>query len=96
MGAILVRVVQWAMAGWLGSVLVGGGLTLIIGVAIADQVEGLLDTAANSIAGLPADMFALAMLSGVGEALTIIGSALMARAALQVAGRILGIRKAPA
>jgi hypothetical protein len=70
---------------FLARVLVGAGLVLVSAVWIGGAVEGLLDDAAASIGGATGAIVQLMALGGAGQALSIVGSAIVGRAALVAA-----------
>ncbi|WP_127158975.1 DUF2523 family protein [Xanthomonas arboricola] len=72
----------------------GAGLSVISYAAVTPVVLGALNLVASRMSGLPADAASLALMSGAGHAMTIIGSAIMARMAINSAG--VGIGKAVA
>lgn len=78
----------------LARILSGAGLSVISYAAITPVVLGALDLVATRINGLAADVASLALMSGTGEAMTIVGSAIMARMAINAAG--VGVGKAVA
>ncbi|WP_100097413.1 DUF2523 family protein [Xanthomonas campestris] len=72
----------------------GAGLSVISYAAVTPVVLGALNLVASRMSGLAADAASLALMSGVGHGMTIIGSAIMARMAINSAG--VGIGKAVA
>lgn len=70
----------------------GAGLSLATTAALLPLLTGALSLAASKLGGLPGDVLSLVGLSGVGEALSIIGSAMLTRFAMGAAS--VGIRKA--
>lgn len=78
----------------LARILGGAGLSVISYAALVPVVLGALNLVSSHVAGLSADVASLALLSGIGEALSIVGSAIMARMAISAAGA--GIGKAAA
>lgn len=65
--------------------LAGAGLALITYNGLSGYIEGFLTAWADSVSGLPADMVSLLMMAGVGEAIDIIGSAMLSVAAIKIA-----------
>lgn len=65
--------------------LAGAGLALITYQGLSGYIEGFLSAWADSVSGLPSDMVALLMMAGVGEAIDIIGSAMLSIAAIRLA-----------
>lgn len=94
MKALLFGVLSWAMSGAIANLLVGAGLTLVVYSGVSGAVEALLSNAASLLGGLPADVMQLALLSGVGDALSILGSAILTRVTLVMASNIAGIKRA--
>ena len=92
MGAFFYGLLTWASASLVGRVLVGAGLTLVVYAGVGTAVEAVLETAVAHMVGLPAEITALAYLSGVGVAVSILGSALLARVSLSLASRVVGVR----
>lgn len=81
---------------WAGSLLarllIGGGLTLLIGAAIDVSISSLLTTAVASIGGLPQISLQIFLLSGISTVLSIIGGALLTKAAMSTAGKVMGVK----
>lgn len=73
-------------------VLQGAGLSMLSMAAIMPIVLTGLNLAASNLSGITADLSSLALLSGAGEGMSIIGSAIVARVSMSSAG--LGIGKA--
>ncbi|ALQ96912.1 hypothetical protein B398_05615 [Xylella fastidiosa 32] len=63
--------------------LVGAGLALVTTVLLIPLVTSALNLIVSKISGIPADVLNIALLMGFGEALSIIGSAMLTRLALQ-------------
>lgn len=79
---------------WIGRILVGqfivramagAGLAFISYQGISGYVEGFLAAWAGSASGLPSEMVTLLMMSGVGQAIEIIGSAMLSVAGIRAA-----------
>lgn len=73
-------------------VLTGAGLSMVSFAAITVAVTAGLSLAVSHVQGLTGDVAQIVRLLGVGEALSIIGSALLTRAAMSSAG--IGFKKA--
>lgn len=69
----------------LARVLTGGGLALVSFAGLSALWLGALELVRGYAAGVAGDMMALILLFGFGEALTILGTAVMTRAGLQAA-----------
>ena len=93
MGAVIGSVLAWLAESALARVLVGAGLTLLVWQGADALVESLLTQAVASFSALPAAALQLILLTGVGSALTMLGSALLTRLAFQTGGRILGVSR---
>ena len=79
---------------WLGRILIGqfvframagAGLAFVSYQGISGYIQGFLSAWAGSVSGLPSEMVALLMLAGVGQAIEIIGSAMLSVAAIRAA-----------
>lgn len=73
-------------------VLGGAGLSLVTGAVALPLITTALNGAASAIGGIGADVLNVALLFGFGEALSIMGTAMLTRVAMG-ASRV-GIRKA--
>jgi hypothetical protein len=78
----------------LARVLSGAGLSVVSYAVVMPALLAALTLVANSLGGGVADVASIALLSGAGEGLSIVGSAMVARAAIQSAG--VGVGKAVA
>ena len=65
--------------------LIGAGLGVVTYGALSTAVSLALNALVAQFSGLPADMLNMLLLSGVGQGLSIIGSAMAARAAMKAA-----------
>ncbi len=74
----------------LARILGGAGLSVISYAAMVPVILGALNLISSHVNGLAADVASLALLSGMGEAMSIIGSAIMARMAVVAAGAGIG------
>lgn len=78
------------------NLLVGGGLGLISYGGISLAITTALTVVQSYVGGLTADAFGVVMLMGFGQALSMIGSALLVRAAIASAGVGIGkVRRNP-
>lgn len=73
-------------------VLGGAGLSLVSAAVMIPLVTTLLNQAASAIGGVPGDLLSMIGLFGFGEAMSIIGSAMLTRLAIQSTS--VGIKKA--
>lgn len=76
----------------IGRILSGAGLSLVSAAVMIPLVTTLLNQAASAIGGITGDMLSMVGLFGFGEALSIIGSAMLTRLAIQSTS--VGIKKA--
>jgi hypothetical protein len=60
----------------------GAGLTLVTGAVMLPMVTTALNTAAHSIGGIGGGLLDVVLLLGIGEAMSIIGSAMLTRLAM--------------
>lgn len=94
MGALLTTVGGWLLANSLARILTGATLTLVTATWVGGYVNSLLSSLANQWSGVSADTLAFLAYSGVGNYLSIVGSAIVARVAITAAAGVLGIGKA--
>jgi hypothetical protein len=89
----LLGLITWALSGFIARIMLGAGLTFVTALTLVPLVRGALETTASFLEGMPSAAAQLALLGGVGEFLTIIGSALLTRAAIRAAMAGLGIKQ---
>lgn len=77
MQAVLYALVVAIAGSFLARMLIGGGLTLVTYVGINTAIESLLNNAVSGFAGL-GDVAHILYIAGVGEALSIVGGAVVA------------------
>ena len=96
MPAIIYSALAWAMGGLVQTVLLGAGLALVTYVGLSPLVESALDSATQQLtgSGLPNVALQFALLAGTGEALSILGSAILTRLAISAASKAVGLKKA--
>jgi len=92
MMGILYAGLAWLLDHAIARILVGAGLTLITSVGIDTAFAALLNSATSGIGS--SGYIGLLQLGGVGAAMSIVGSAMLTRVALNGAGRIIGARLA--
>lgn len=93
MPAVIIALVTWALGSFIARVLIGAGLVLLISEGLDAIVTSALNSAVSSLSGggLPAASFQLALLSGIGSALSIVGAAIVTRISFMAGSRILGV-----
>lgn len=74
----------------LARVLSGAGLSVISYAAMVPVILGALNLVASRVNSLAADVASLALLGGLGEGLSMLGSAIMARIAIASAASGIG------
>lgn len=84
---------QWFARGGVASFMVGAGLTAVTAVGMDALLTHFLQLASSNMGALVGAALQIALLSGVGEFVSIIGSALLTRAALVAATKSLGLIK---
>jgi len=82
----------WALTGLIPMILVGAGMSLVVYTFVEPMIEGLLNDSAAAIGGLPEIAAQLILLSGVGESMSILGSALLTRVAITMASNVAGLK----
>lgn len=88
--AMLTSLVGTAIA----RMLTGAGLALVTFAALTPLILSLLNAAAQNFSGIAQATAQIMLLSGMGEALSLIGSAMLTRVAIQAAS--VGVKKAAA
>jgi len=91
--AFIYGALAWAMSGLIPTLLVGAGLSLVTFTALNPLIESMLEGAASSLNGLPLAAVQWTLLAGVGDALSILGSAILTRLSIVAASNALGLRK---
>lgn len=92
--AALFKIVEWLAKGGVAAFFVQAGLTLTIFTGLELLLNEQLNTIAQHMGGMAGPALQLALLSGVGQFINIIGGALLTRAAILMATQSLGITKA--
>lgn len=61
-------------------VMIGSGFALVTGVAFYAAIVAALNQANSLISGITGDLYQIIMLAGVGDAMSLIGAAILTRA----------------
>lgn len=77
MGAWAMKLLSLVLGGLLARVLVGAGMTVLTYAGISVAVSALLDELIVHMTELPSAVLNIALLFGVGDAINIIGSAML-------------------
>lgn len=85
MKALLVGALSWMASSLVARLLVGAGMTLVSAVWIGGAVETALQYVSDAWGGMPGAVVQLLALGGVGQALSIVGAAIVGRAGLVAA-----------
>jgi hypothetical protein len=88
---LLIGALGLLVSSFVARVLVGAGLTIVSAVWIGGAVESALNAAAASLSGASASVVQLIALGGAGQALSIVGAALVGRAGLVAARTFLKV-----
>lgn len=86
----LVTFALWLAGSLVARLLVGAGLAVGFHTWVSGSVDGFLTQLVASIDGIGGDAGQMVLLSGAGPAISIIGGALVARAAIVAAGAWIG------
>lgn len=81
-------------SGFIANILAGAGLGLVSFGGLSLALNGALSLVVSYFNGVPSDIAAIVLLMGFGTALSIVGSALLVRAAIASAGVVVGRRPA--
>lgn len=87
MANILLWVGRLLVGQFIVRALAGAGLAFISYQGLSGYVEGFLESWATATSGLPSDMLTLLLMAGVGDAIDIIGSAMLSVAAIKMAAQ---------
>ena len=93
MKAFLFEALQWFAKGGVPAFLTSAGMTMVVFAGLDIAVEAALDAAVDEMNGIPSEVLDLALVGGLGEFISILGSALMTRAALIAAQNVMGLGK---
>lgn len=80
------------LGGSIGNALFGAGLGLVSFAGLSLAIQAALALVQTYVGGISADALGVVLLMGFGEALSIVGSALLVRAAIASAGVAVGRR----
>lgn len=92
MPAIIFALLQMWATGLIARLLIGGGLTVLVGAAMDVTLTAMLNQVVSNISGMPSVALQLLLLGGVGTAISIIGGALITRAVVNMAGKVMGVK----
>lgn len=90
MATLLKAVLAWVLAGALARVLAGAGLAIGTYAILSNLLDNFLGLLTTSLNGVTSGFANLLWIAGVGEALSIVGSALVAVAAINSARVFIG------
>lgn len=91
MPALLAPLLIWVLSSAIARVFVSLGIALFTYTGIMNLVELALDSATQFIGGLPSSVLALIGLAGIDQAISILGAALLTRAAITAARISVGL-----
>ena len=92
MPAVIAAIGVWVISSVIAKVFIALGIGLFSYYGLYALVEQLLNQVSALLNGLPAEVFQLISLAGIPEALSIIGSAVLTRAALNSVQVFFGVR----
>lgn len=93
MWAIVMKLIKYVIEGGVSGFMVSAGLTLVTYTGISLLAESALNIVSQHVSDMPAVMLDFALMSGIGKALNIIGSAILTRLAVLNAAKALHISK---
>lgn len=91
MGSFLLKILQFAIGSAIAKLLVGAGIAAVTYRGLSTLVPPLLDGFVNSLNDVSSEALNIILIAGLGEAITIIGSAAIARATLAAATSSIGL-----
>ncbi|MEM2002934.1 MAG: DUF2523 family protein [Candidatus Methanomethylicaceae archaeon] len=90
MATLLKALLTWVLAGAVARVLAGAGLAIGTYVILSDLLDNFLAMLTSSLNSITSGFANLLWIAGVGECLSIVGSALVAVAAINSARVFIG------
>lgn len=91
MPALLAPLLIWILSSALAKILFSIGIGFMTYTGIQALVEQFLDASTGFLSQLPSEILALLHIAGVDQAISIIGGALLTRAAIQAAKVSVGL-----
>lgn len=91
MAKLLVLVISWALSSFLLKLFTTLGIGIFTFYGLSSLVDSFLNLIQPMMSGLPVYLLDLLAIAGVPEALTVISSALLTRAAIQSARAFVGL-----
>lgn len=91
MGKFLVAVISWALSTWLLKLSATLGIAVFTYKSLYSLVESGLDLIQPMLSQLPSSILNLLAIAGVPEAMSLIASALLTRAAINSAKAFVGV-----
>lgn len=88
--ALFKGLLVWILAGAIARILAGAGLAIGTYALLSDYLDTFLSYLSTEMNGLPSDFASLLWIAGVGDAISIVGSALIAVAAINSARVFIG------
>jgi hypothetical protein len=91
--SIIIKVLQWFAKGGPAAFLIHAGLSVAVFSGLDIIAEGALEQAVSALNGLPSDALGLALLAGVDDFFSIIGSAILTKIALNTAMSSMSLKR---
>lgn len=91
MGELIKKIVQYALGSMIARLVLGLGVTVVTYQGLTEAIPPLLNGIVSSLNTVSAEAVNIILLAGLGDALTIIGSAAIARATLVAATNAMGV-----
>lgn len=91
MGELIKRVLMYALGSVFARIVVGSGLAVVTYQGLTTLIPPLLNGIVSSLSSVSAEVVNILLLAGLGECLSIIGSAAIAAATMKAATVGLGL-----
>lgn len=91
MGALLAKLLPWILASTAARIFAGVGLSVVSQVFLTDYANDMLNALVSQVNGMPGNIGQLFLLMGFGSFLSIVGTAVITRAAIVSSAKIFGI-----
>lgn len=92
--SVLWRIAQWFVAGGIAQALTGAGITIVSAAWVGSYVDDLMAEVASGLSNIGGLALTFMAMGGIGQALTVIGSAIVARVTWKAAAQLIGLKLA--
>lgn len=91
MGKLLAMILPWIITSTIARIFAGVGLSVVSQMFLTDYANDMLNAMVSQVNGMPGNVGQLFLLMGFGSFLSIVGTAVITRAAIVQSAKIFGI-----